>query len=87
MIETYSIVVTGHLHSKEVWLAGTDMLLEGIWIWADSMVPVVYTHWAPNEPNNDRGQHCMGMWMSKGFMWDDFYCDQKNYPLCKTLYV
>ena len=86
IIETY-IVVNGHLDSEEVWLAGTDMLQEGTWIWADSMKPVVYTHWAPDEPNNDKGQHCMGMWTSRGFLWDDYYCDLKSYPLCKKMYV
>ncbi|XP_071145894.1 perlucin-like [Mytilus edulis] len=38
--------------TSEVWMGGTDMLIEGIWMWADSLKPFTYTNWFPGEPNN-----------------------------------
>ncbi|XP_063420133.1 perlucin-like [Mytilus trossulus] len=76
--------ITGH--STEVWLGGTDMLLEGMWMWADDMELIQYTNWFPNEPNNaGNNQHCLGMMVNQDFKWDDYSCSLTNYPLCKRM--
>ncbi|XP_076085581.1 perlucin-like [Mytilus galloprovincialis] len=71
--------------TAEVWMGGTDMLIEGIWMWADSLKPFTYTNWFPGEPNNfAHGQHCLGLVRDKGFKWDDNQCELKMAPLCKA---
>ena len=71
---------------KEVWLAGSDLLMEGVWMWANDRTPIGYKNWAPGQPDN-RGHyhppaHCLGLFDTVN-LWDDENCDSKNYPLCR----
>lgn len=63
------------------------MLLEGQWLWADTLDPINYTDWASGEPNDTNGQHCIGLLRDSGFKWDDNQCDKKMVPLCKVQYL
>uniref|UniRef100_A0A8C9TLX2 Ladderlectin-like n=1 Tax=Scleropages formosus TaxID=113540 RepID=A0A8C9TLX2_SCLFO len=50
------------------WMGGTDAPQEGKWIWVDG-TPFDFTKWAPGEPNNVRGEHCLEMNFG-----GNFYC-------------
>ncbi|KAL3873513.1 hypothetical protein ACJMK2_036636 [Sinanodonta woodiana] len=56
--------------SQHVWLGGTDLLEEGKFISPDSMVPLTYFKWAPTEPDNLNGQHCIETLLMEGSLMD-----------------
>ena len=87
----YNLLQAKHLISTpEVWLAGTDMLQEGNWVWADTLDPFDYENWAPGEPDNighfghGKGAHCLGIFIPS-HLWDDDNCEKNLNPLCKNM--
>uniref|UniRef100_A0A1B0C8F1 C-type lectin domain-containing protein n=1 Tax=Lutzomyia longipalpis TaxID=7200 RepID=A0A1B0C8F1_LUTLO len=45
----------------------------------------VYTRWAPGNPNNLGGQHCLQFWTRYPTFWDDDHCWRDKYFLCETV--
>jgi len=66
---------------QNIWLGGSDASKEGTWVWSDG-TSVIYSNWAPGEPNNSGSQDCLeGNWHD--FKWDDDSCTSENLFLCK----
>ncbi|KAL3836963.1 hypothetical protein ACJMK2_022365, partial [Sinanodonta woodiana] len=42
---------------------------------------LTYFNWAPGQPDDLNGQHCIGMFKDNSFMWDDQDCEVPNYSL------
>ena len=76
------------ISTTEVWMGGTDMLIEGTWLWAGTLKPLVYKNFLPGQPNNEQAnQHCLALFRDRGFKWDDYFCDKQMVPLCKARWV
>ncbi|KAL3873514.1 hypothetical protein ACJMK2_036637 [Sinanodonta woodiana] len=69
--------------TQHVWLGGTDLLQEGKFLNPGSLSLLTYFNWAPGEPDDLNGQHCIGMFKDNSFMWDDQDCEVPNYSLCE----
>jgi hypothetical protein len=53
------------------WIGATDEAQEGTWKWVDGSL-VVYTNWAPREPNNhQRQEHYAELHAGFGGRWND----------------
>ncbi|XP_053667968.1 pulmonary surfactant-associated protein D-like [Anopheles marshallii] len=69
------------------WISGSDMGLEGSWIWMSRNTPVGYRsgyiNFADGEPNNKAagGENCLTMHKDGG--WNDESCDNRNFYVCE----
>lgn len=59
-----------------IWIGFNDELQEGVFVWYDQK-PVVYTNWAPSEPNNAGGNEDCTQIYPDGF-WNDLDCNTAN---------
>lgn len=73
-----------NIATGQVWIGGTDLLQEGIWLAPESLEPLTYFNWAPGEPDNLGGQHCLAIFNNNNLQWDDNLCEVQNYALCKA---
>ncbi|XP_033726001.1 C-type mannose receptor 2-like [Pecten maximus] len=56
-----------------IWTGANDLETEGVFVWEDNGVPVSYTDWEENNPNNYHNkQHCVRFKESES--WNDLYC-------------
>lgn len=69
----------------ECWLGGTDLGNEGSWSWFPTGRQFVYTRWAPGNPNNLGGQHCLQFWTRFPTFWDDDHCWREKFFLCEAV--
>ncbi|XP_071094837.1 perlucin-like [Haliotis cracherodii] len=70
---------------REFWLGATDCITEGEFRW-EGGVPLNYTNWCPEQPNNDGGDkphHCLMLWKRCGYRWNDLECDAELYFICE----
>ncbi|XP_062593296.1 low affinity immunoglobulin epsilon Fc receptor-like [Saccostrea cucullata] len=58
------------------WSGGNDITTEGVFIWAQSNAPLVYTNWAPKQPAN-------GMNMRSNGKWNDAKCSDQFKFICE----
>lgn len=67
------------------WLDGSDSLIEGDWIWAESGQHMLYTNWYPGEPSNSRHgtDDCLVLYSPMAFGWDDQPCSRLNRFICE----
>jgi hypothetical protein len=68
------------------WLGLTDAYSEGVFYWT-SGAPLIYSNWAPGEPNNLGGlEDCVLVESSYGFQWNDGDCvtHPRDSFLCQT---
>ncbi|XP_069119272.1 perlucin-like [Argopecten irradians] len=74
--------------SDGVWLDGTDLLVEGDWVWADDGTPISaqnFTKWFPGEPNSlgKVGEDCLNLLHHESYQWNDDDCEEKHNFLCE----
>ncbi|XP_059609106.1 C-type lectin 37Db [Phlebotomus argentipes] len=69
----------------ECWLGGTDLGTEGNWNWFPTGRQFVYTRWAPGNPNNLGGQHCLQFWTRYPSFWDDDHCWREKFFMCEAV--
>ena len=67
----------------QVWIGGTDLIQEAVFVEPKTLEPLKYFNWAPGEPDNLGGQHCLGLFKDNNWLWDDNGCEVENFPLCK----
>ncbi|KAL8606808.1 hypothetical protein ACOMHN_049637 [Nucella lapillus] len=64
-------------HTSKVWLGCNDFVREGKYVWTSTSEVLVFTHWAPGEPNNQNfgaGDQDCGVLYANG-LWDDGDCE------------
>ncbi|KAH3700348.1 hypothetical protein DPMN_075324 [Dreissena polymorpha] len=73
------------IRTGQLWIGGTDLLQEGIFLAPNSLETLTYFNWAPGQPDNiGTGQHCVSIFKDDAMLrWDDNNCDVKNWPLCQ----
>uniref|UniRef100_A0A8C9R7T0 C-type lectin domain-containing protein n=1 Tax=Scleropages formosus TaxID=113540 RepID=A0A8C9R7T0_SCLFO len=62
------------------WIGGTDAP-QGKWIWVDG-TPFDFTKWAPGQPDNYGGEHCLEMNFGDQKLWNDIPCKKHNPSVC-----
>ncbi|XP_060567719.1 perlucin-like [Ruditapes philippinarum] len=72
------------ISTGQIWIGGTDLLQEGQWVAPETLEPLSYFNWAPGEPDNLMGQHCLAIFNSADLKWDDNLCEVHNFALCKA---
>ncbi|XP_034329690.2 perlucin-like [Crassostrea angulata] len=67
------------------WLGGTDVQIEGEWVWTGNVQAMgSYKNWAPGEPNNANGnEHCLEMDMGGQYHWNDNNCENRFNFICE----
>lgn len=70
------------------WLGGTDVQIEGEWVWTGNVQAMgSYKNWAPGEPNNANGnEHCLEMDMGGQYQWNDNNCENRFNFICEIPY-
>ncbi|EAL41080.2 AGAP010707-PA, partial [Anopheles gambiae str. PEST] len=86
--EVWSVIrkagVTG-----EVWVSGTQLGLQGSWIWLSRNTPVGrmsgYTNWYPGKPSNaaNSGDNCLTIGVFNTAMWNDRQCTREYPYVCE----
>ncbi|XP_039443843.1 pulmonary surfactant-associated protein D-like [Culex pipiens pallens] len=71
------------------WIAGTDLGLEGHFVWLTTGKPIGYQtgyrNFGPGEPNNLNGtEHCVEVGHPNGTFWNDKNCDVKRRFICEA---
>ncbi|CAC5388677.1 unnamed protein product [Mytilus coruscus] len=70
-----------------VWISGTDLLVDGEWIWAKEGRSINYFRWAPGQPDSSHmnlgGEDCIDLIRSKNFMWNDAPCESHINFVCE----
>ncbi|XP_061171068.1 macrophage mannose receptor 1-like [Saccostrea echinata] len=77
-----------HLSGHCFWLGGSDARLPGVWMWSTSRKMLMYTNWAPGEPNHyhSHQEHCLNLHYytrSNVYLWNDESCAEPCYPICE----
>ncbi|KAL4223307.1 hypothetical protein ACF0H5_016778 [Mactra antiquata] len=71
------------ISTSQIWIGGTDLIEEGVWLAPDNRQKLTFFDWAPKEPDNLNGQHCLAIFNYGSLLWDDNRCEVHNYALCK----
>lgn len=73
------------LIDADTWIGGTDVAVEGEWLWCADDSPFTYDNWSPSVPNpGGFNKDCAIIKHSNG-LWLDKDCD-KEYPyICEYI--
>ncbi|CAC5363128.1 unnamed protein product [Mytilus coruscus] len=75
-------------YKASYWLGGTDIKIEGIWIWSSSQTEVTFSDWNVGNPNNaNDNEHCLGMNYGAELKWNDYPCSGKLRTICEKVTV
>ncbi|KAK3581826.1 hypothetical protein CHS0354_007228, partial [Potamilus streckersoni] len=67
------------------WIAGSDLAVEGEWLWLPDLRHISYTNWASGEPDNNHGyQHCAVLDLNSGMKWRDDNCEENRNFICQA---
>lgn len=66
-------------YSGVIWIGFNDEAVEGTFVWYDQS-PVVYTNWAPGEPNQSGNEDCVQIYPGGAYpgTWNDLSCSSAN---------
>ncbi len=69
----------GYTSGEVIWIGFNDEAVEGSFVWYDQS-PIVYTNWAPGEPNNSGNEDCTQIYPggSNPGTWNDLKCGGYN---------
>ncbi|XP_046357376.1 echinoidin-like [Haliotis rufescens] len=82
-LESYLAPLKSSVNTMDVWIGGSDLIVEGNFMWSWSGDPIVYSHWVPGEPNSLGDEDCMALFTSRNFMWNDAPCETNQMFLCE----
>ncbi|KAL4223856.1 hypothetical protein ACF0H5_017320 [Mactra antiquata] len=68
---------------RNYWIALSDVIEEGIWVWMNTLTPVQFTQWHRNEPNNDGTENCVDLYPDGD--WNDAKCRDNQYYICEKV--
>jgi hypothetical protein len=66
---------------EDAWIGASDELTEGTFLWPGGGA-LVYTRWAPGQPDNYRNEDCAEL-RAMDDIWNDVPCDSDKRPLCE----
>uniref|UniRef100_A0A8C9RJ33 C-type lectin domain-containing protein n=1 Tax=Scleropages formosus TaxID=113540 RepID=A0A8C9RJ33_SCLFO len=69
------------LHASLASIHRTDAPQEGKWIWVDG-TPFDFTKWAPGQPDNYGGEHCLDINAGDQKLWNDSPCNMCSPSVC-----
>ncbi|XP_052695769.1 perlucin-like protein [Crassostrea angulata] len=71
--------------TRNVWLGGTDMTVEGKWVWQSTGTLFSYSAWdmARGQPNNYANQDCLSLYRPYGLTWCDESCGASYQYICE----
>ncbi|XP_071101299.1 perlucin-like [Haliotis cracherodii] len=75
--------------TQDIWLGGSDLLVNQEWLWTNTMNHIQYSNWKPGEPNNVGSgasvtEDCLALMPSDNYQWNDAPCTDRMYFLCET---
>merc|ERR1712037_478541 len=62
------------------WTAGTDLGIEGRWIWATTLTAVEDFVWITGYPNSSLDKNCLALSYNYEYLGFDYFCDSKYFP-------
>merc|ERR1712179_206717 len=67
------------------WTAGTDLAIEGRWIWATTLTAVEDFVWRSDGsfPRESLDRNCLTLDPGYGYLGYDAYCDSLKFPICQ----
>ena len=67
------------------WLGIHDKAKEGKWVYQSSNLPINFSDWVANEPNNhkDSNEDCVEHWRHRGSGWNDITCNSERPFVCE----
>lgn len=69
---------------SRVWVGGSDVIHESVWVWAHTQQKFNMTDWKPGQPNNRNGkENCMALVSLRSFQWEDDPCETEYVSLCE----
>jgi hypothetical protein len=63
-----------------VWIGINDIAVSDSWTFAQFNTPIVFTKWAPGEPNGGTSENCVHMYPDGN--WNDLPCDRTVAFVC-----
>ncbi|XP_067686861.1 perlucin-like [Haliotis asinina] len=82
-LESYLAPFKSSINTLDVWIGGSDLVVEGKFTWSQSGDPVTYTHWVPGEPSSVEDEDCLALFTYHNFMWNDAPCETNQMFLCQ----
>lgn len=84
MIVLYLVnLETADILKFSVWIGGSDLQVEGVFVWSDSGNNFTFTNWLGSQPDNARNnEHCVGMIALTG-TWNDWPCSHSTLFVCE----
>ena len=65
------------------WIGGSDLDLEGTFIWTSDNSTLGFVNWRPGQPDDlFSNEDCLSMCRDK--QWNDVNCNQYNLYICKS---
>ncbi|XP_067653958.1 perlucin-like isoform X1 [Haliotis asinina] len=76
--------VLRHGKAEKYWLGGTDLNLEGKWLW-EGQRPFGFRNWIPGQPDNwKHHEHCLEIRKHHHhYLWNDFECHVPLHFICE----
>nr|XP_022293350.1 perlucin-like [Crassostrea virginica] len=66
------------------WVGGTDVLVDGQWIWISTQEKMQFTDWLPGEPNGGLREGCLMLVSgSNNYHWNDANCHSQQSFICE----
>ncbi|KAJ8301866.1 hypothetical protein KUTeg_020853 [Tegillarca granosa] len=66
------------------WIGGSDMEVEGNWIWIKSRQRFTFTDWGAGQPTNSYNhEDCLHLYGKLDFHWNDEACSHSAYFICE----
>ncbi|XP_046565167.1 perlucin-like [Haliotis rubra] len=82
-LESYLTPFKSSINTLDVWIGGSDLVVEGRFMWSRSGDPITYSNWVPGEPSSAGYEDCLALFTSKNFMWNDAPCETNQMFLCE----
>ncbi|GAB6022600.1 Collectin-11 [Chamberlinius hualienensis] len=80
-----NFIKANYPNTKAWFLGANDIVKEGQWVSSANNLPLTYTAWPTNRPDNYKGtQHCLVYWQPNAFLWDDIECYVSLRYICEV---